>query len=138
MSSLKLAWSAFTGFFNPANILHPIKGAVNNMIEYLLDIVNSALGRIDPANRAKIAAAYNTISHVLATLTVLKWLVPTKWQNSYNVTLHAVEIAIDALEDLRIEAKELTAVKDAFNAAVQTWRGADVPDTDVDFGTIKD
>lgn len=125
ISKIKIAWKYLTGGM----------GAV---ADYLLDIVNSALAKIDPANRAKIAAAYNTINHVLATLTVLQWLCPTKWQNAYNVTLAAVEAVVDALEDMKIEPAELTKVKDTFAAAVTAWRSGDVPDTDVDFKHIED
>ena len=66
-------------------------------------------------------------------MTSLAWLVPTKWQSAYKATLGAVADAADALADFKIEAAELTKVKDAFNAAVLAWRGGDVPDTDVDF-----
>ena len=103
------------------------------VVDYLLDIVNQALAAIDPDKRAKIAAAYNTLCKVLATLTALAWLVPTRWQSAYRMTIAAVSDAADALADFKIEATELTKVRDAFNAAVIAWRGCDVPDTDVDF-----
>ena len=108
-------------------------GGMEAVVDYLLDIVNQALAAIDPDKRAKIAAAYNTLCKVLATMTSLAWLVPTKWQSAYKATLLAVADAADALADFKIEAGELTKVKDAFNAAVLAWRGGDVPDTDVDF-----
>lgn len=108
-------------------------GGMEAVVDYLLDIVNQALAAIDPAKRAKIAAAYNTLCKVLATLTALAWLVPTKWQSAYRMTISAVSDAADALADFKIEAAELTKVKDAFNAAVLSWRGGDIPDTDVDF-----
>ena len=112
-------------------------GGMEAVVEYLLGIVNSALAAIDQDRRAKIAAAYNTVKRVLATLEALQWLCPTKWQSAYSATVGAVEAVVAALEDMKIEAAELTKVKDAFNAAVQTWRGTDVPDTDVDFASIK-
>lgn len=108
-------------------------GGIEAVVDYLLDIVNQALAAIDPDKRVKIAAAYNTLCKVLATMTSLAWLVPTKWQSAYKATLSAVADAADALADFKIEAAELTKVKDAFNAAVLAWRGGDVPDTDVDF-----
>ena len=108
-------------------------GGMEAVVDYLLDIVNQALAAIVPDKRAKIAAAYNTLCKVLATMTSLAWLVPTKWQSAYKATLGAVADAADALADFKIEAAELTKVKDAFNAAVLAWRGGDVPDTDVDF-----
>lgn len=108
-------------------------GGMEAVVDYLLDIVNQALAAIDPTKRKKIAAAYNTLCKVLATMTSLAWLVPTKWQSAYKATLGAVADAADALADFKIEAAELTKVRDAFNAAVLAWRGGDVPDTDVDF-----
>lgn len=108
-------------------------GGMEAVVDYLLDIVNQALAAIDPTKRKKIAAAYNTLCKVLATMTSLAWLVPTKWQSAYKATLGAVADAADALADFKIEAAELTKVRDAFNAAVIAWRGGDVPDTDVDF-----
>lgn len=113
-------------------------GGMDAVVEYLLDIVNNALAAIDPAKRAKIAAAYNTICKVLATMNSLAWLVPTKWQSAYRMTIAAVENTADALSDFKIEADELTKVKDAFNAAVLAWRSGDVPDTDVDFDDCAD
>lgn len=112
-------------------------GGMDAVVDYLLDIVNQALAAIDPTKRKKIAAAYNTLCKVLATMTSLAWLVPTKWQSAYKATLGAVADAADALSDFKIEAAELTKVRDAFNAAVIAWRGGDVPDTDVDFETLK-
>ena len=113
-------------------------GGMESVVDYLLDIANAALAAIDPDKRAKVAAAYNTLSRILATMISLAWLVPTKWQSAYKATLGAVADAADALEDFKIEAAELTKVKDAFNAAVIAWRAGDVPDTDVDFSTIKE
>ena len=113
-----------------------IFGGMESVVDYLLDIANAALAAIDPDKRAKIAAAYNTISRVSATLLALKWLCPTKWQSAYEMTILAVSDVGAALEDFKIEQSELTKVRDAFNAAVLAWRGVDVPDTDVDFSTI--
>ena len=113
-------------------------GGMEAVVDYLLDIVNQALAAIDPDKRAKIAAAYNTLCKVLATMTSLAWLVPTKWQSAYKATLSAVADAADALADFKIEAAELTKVRDAFNAAVTAWSGGDVPDTDVDFDCVED
>lgn len=111
-------------------------GGMESVVDYMLDIANQALAAIDPDKRAKIAAAYNTILNVLATMNSLAWLVPTRWQSAYRMTIAAVADTADALADFKIGAAELTKVKDAFNAAVTAWRGGDVPDTDVDFSTI--
>ncbi len=108
-------------------------GGMESVVDYLLDIANAALAAIDPDKRAKVAAAYNTLSRILATMNSLAWLVPTRWQSAYRMTIAAVSDAADALADFKIEDAELTKVKDAFNAAVLAWRGGDVPDTDVDF-----
>ena len=112
-------------------------GGMESVVDYLLDIANAALAAIDPDKRAKVAAAYNTILNVLATLNALAWLCPARWQSAYRNTIGAVEAVANALMDFTIEPAELTKVKDAFNAAVTAWRGGDVPDTDVDFETLK-
>lgn len=108
-------------------------GGMESVVDYLLGVANAALAAIDPTKRAKIAAAYNTLCKVLATMTALAWLVPTRWQSAYKATIAAVSDAADAIADFKIEAAELTKVRDAFNAAVIAWRCGDVPDTDVDF-----
>ena len=113
-------------------------GGMESVVDYLLDIANAALAAIDPDRRAKVAAAYNTLCRILATMNSLAWLVPTRWQSAYRMTIAAVSNAADALADLKIDTAELTKVKDAFNAVVIAWRGGDVPDTDVDFSTIKE
>jgi hypothetical protein len=138
ISKFKMGLTALCGFLNPANILHPLESAAINVVEYLIDVANKALAAIDPSKRTTIAAAYNTILKILATLKTLEWLVPTKWQSAYRNTIGAVEAVANALMDFTIEPVELTNVKDAFNAAVIAWRGCDVPDTDVDFSTIKE
>lgn len=112
-------------------------GGMESVVEYLLDIANAALAAIDPDKRAKVAATYNTLCRVLATMNSLAWLVPTRWQSAYRMTIAAVSNAADALADFKIDAAELTKVKDAFSAAVTAWRASDVPDTDVDFETLK-
>ena len=137
ISKFKMGLTALCGFLNPANILHPLESASINVVEYLIDVVNVALAAIDPSKRTTIAAAYNTTLKILATLKTLEWLVPTKWQSAYGLLLQAVMIATHSLADFKIEYSELTNVKDAFNAAVAAWRGGDVPDTDVDFETLK-
>lgn len=113
-------------------------GGMESVVEYLLDIANAALAAIDPDKRAKVAAAYNTLCRILATMTALAWLVPTKWQSAYRMTIAAVSDAADALADFKIEAAELTKVRFSLRAAVIAWRAGDVPDTDVDFSTIKE
>lgn len=125
ISKLKIGWKL-------------LFGGMDAVVEYLLGIVNQALAAIDPAKRAKIAAAYNTITRVLATLNALAWLIPTKWQSAYRMTISAVANTADALSDFKIEESELTKVKDAFNAAVMAWRSDDVPDTDCDFACVED
>lgn len=136
ISKFKMGLTAFLGFVNPLNLLHPLESAVTNVVEYLVDVANAALAVIDPDKRATIAAAYNTFLKVAATLRTLAWLLPTRWQSAYSLTLQAVTDTADALADFKIEQSELTKVRDAFNAAVLAWRGVDVPDTDVDFSTI--
>ena len=138
ISKFKLGLTALWGFINPLNILHPLESAADNVISYLLDIANAALAAIDPDKRAKIAAAYNTILNVLATLNALAWLCPARWQSAYRNIIGAVEAVANALMDFTIEPAELTNVKDAFNAALITWRAGDVPDTDVDFDCVED
>lgn len=113
-------------------------GGMESVVDYLLDIANAALAAIDPDKRAKVAAAYNTISRVASTLLAFKWLCPTKWQSAYEMTIMAVSDTASALEDFKIETAELTKVKDAFSAAVTAWRGGDVSDTDVDFDCVED
>lgn len=115
-----------------------IFGGIESVVDYLLEIVNNALAAIDPDKRAKVAAAFNTTKRVLATLSALQWLCPTKWQSAYSVTVDSVEAVVDSLEDMEITEADLTCIKDAFNAAVAAWRTDDVPDTDVDFSSIED
>lgn len=112
-------------------------GGIDSVVEYLLGIVNAALAKIDPYNRAKVAAAFNTAQKVLSTLSAFQWLCPTKWQSAYSVTIQSVKAVVDVLADMEITADDLSRIKDAFNAAVTAWRTGDVPDTDVDFDTLK-
>lgn len=110
----------------------------DSFAQYTCDVVTSSLERVSTSNRAKIAAAFNTISKVLAIMGAFAWLCPTRWQSAYQMLIVAVSNTADALKDFKIELAELTKVKDYFNAAVAAWNTPDIPDTDVDFKGAKE
>ena len=112
ISKLKIVWKYLTG-------------GVGAVADYLLALLNACLSNLDPADKAKVQAVLNVADRVLATLTALKWLCPTKWQTAYAATMAAVLAVVTALEDLNIDKGELDAVRDAFAKAVESWSGPD-------------
>lgn len=102
-----------------------IFGGIGSVVDYLLDLLNTALAKIDPSKKEQIQAVLNLASRVLATLEALKWLCPTKWQTAYELTIKAVSDVVDALKDLQITKEELEKIEADFEAAVKAWKGED-------------
>lgn len=102
-----------------------IFGGVSGVVEYLLGVLNAALAGMTEANRQRVQGALNLAQKVLATLTALKWLCPTKWQTAYKSTVDAVADAVAALEDLEITADEVSIVADRIRAALAAWNAPD-------------
>lgn len=100
-------------------------GGMGSVVDYLLDVLNAALAKIDPENRAKVQAALNIAEKVLATLIALKWLCPTKWQTAYSETVEAVSVVVESLDDLNLTADELKKIQAEFAEAVAAWKGPD-------------
>ena len=112
ISTLKIAWKYLTG-------------GIDSVAGYLLGIMNNALGSISAGNKAKIQAVLNVCEKVLATLTALKWLCPTKWQTAYSATMMVICDIVDSLRDLNISDGELTIIRDKFTAAWKAWESDD-------------
>ena len=112
ISKIKIAWKYLTG-------------GMGSVVDYLLDVLNDALKRIDPANKAKIQAVLNVAERVLSALQSLQWLCPTKWQTAYRTTVAAVISVTIALSDLTITQTELEAMQKAFDEAVKAWKAPD-------------
>ena len=66
VSKLKIVWKYLTG-------------GMGSVADYLLDILNTALSKIDGSSKIKLQAVLNTAEHVLSVLVALEWLCPTKW-----------------------------------------------------------
>ena len=119
ISGIKLVWKTVIGFLNPFG------NAVSSVASYLLDVLNSALAKIDPKRKDNIQAALNIANRVLSVLVALKWLCPTKWQTAYAATIAAVTVVVNALQDLQLTTEELANIRNDFNAAVIAWKGDD-------------
>ena len=106
-------------------------GGVGAVADYLLDMLNRSLAFIDADSKAKIQSVLNIAKRVLSTLEAFGWLCPTKWQTAYGKSCDAVEAVIDCLSDLNVTAQEISAIREAFEAAVKEWKSPD-DDTCVD------
>lgn len=100
-------------------------GGTSSVVEYVLGVLNKALSSIGEASKEKVQACLNTAIRVLAVLTAIKWLVPTKWQTAYGNTIFAVQGVVDSLSDLEITKDELTTVADRCKAALDAWKSPD-------------
>ena len=112
ISKIKVVWKLITG-------------GVGSVVDYLLDLLNAALAKIDPAQKAKIQAVLNLAKQVLSFLNLLQPLCPQKWQTAYAKTIEAVETLIDVLSDFNITSEELEKIKKEFEAAIKAWKGED-------------
>lgn len=114
ISKIKIAWKW-------------IVGGVGDVVDYLLDIVNSAFAKIDPNRRETISAAINTAMKCMGVLDAIAWLVPTKWQRAYRHTIEALECTIVILDDFTVAPEELWAAKAKYEFAVKSWKEPDDP-----------
>ena len=114
ISKLKLVWKYITE-------------GIGGVADYLLDLLNSALASIDPANKTKVQACLNVATAVLSALIALQFLCPVKWQTAYKETVEAVAVVVASLEDLAVTVEELAKVQKEFNEAVCAWKGPDDP-----------
>lgn len=112
ISKLKIVWKWLTG-------------GIGSVADYLLDVLNDALAKVDGNNRQKVQAALNIANRVLSTLMAIQWLCPTKWQTAYSSTLIAVGDVVGALQDLKVEMHELEKLRDRFAIAVEAWKSPD-------------
>ena len=53
-------------------------GGTSSVVEYVLGVLNKALSSIGETSKEKVQACLNTAIRVLAVLTAIKWLAPTK------------------------------------------------------------
>jgi hypothetical protein len=119
ISKIKMVWKFLFG------------GGVSGVVEYLLELLKTGLSSLSDTTKEKIQGALNFAKKILATLTALKWLVPTKWQTAYDKTLAAVEEIVDSLSDLEVTSEELDAIVNKIVDAVKYWK-ADDDETCVD------
>ena len=114
ISYVKIAWNYLTG-------------GAGKVADYLLDLVNNALSKIDPNRKETVSAAINTAMKCMGVLDAIAWLVPTKWQRAYRHTLDALECTITILDDFTITPEELWAAKAKYEFAVKSWKEPDDP-----------
>lgn len=119
ISKFKLGWTAFCGFINPFGSM------VGNIVDYLLDVLNSALANLSDATKEKIESVLATAKSVMDILLKLQFLVPTHWQYAYRETIEAVDEVIYSLEDIKLTAEELAKIRKEFDDAVRAWKEDD-------------
>lgn len=112
VSKFKLAWKYLSGGFG-------------SVADYLLDILNNAIGNLDAKHKDNIQAVLNFSMKIHALMESLKWLCPTKWQYAYKSTLDAVKETVTSLSDFSISNDELTLVYGKFFTAVDAWKSSD-------------
>lgn len=106
-------------------VIKYIFGGTSAVVEYVLGVLNKALSSISEESKGKVQGVLNTAIRVLAVLTAIKWLVPTKWQTAFGNTIFAVQGVVDSLSDLAITKDELAIVADKCKAALDAWRTPD-------------
>jgi hypothetical protein len=112
VSKLTLAWKYITSGFG-------------GVADYLIDILNNALGNLDARYKDNIQAVLNFALKIHALMESLKWLCPTKWQTAYKATLDAVKETVNALSDFSVTNDEIKFVYGKFMTAVDSWKSDD-------------
>ena len=109
ISKLKLAWKFITG-------------GREGVLDYALDCANTFTDRLADAKKEDIKSYLATARNILDTLNSLSWLCPSKWRQSYALTLSAFADLVAALDDLKLTPEEFTAVRNSFRIAYAAWR----------------
>lgn len=122
---LKLTWKAIAGFLNPFST------AFENVVDYVLDLLNGTVQKLDPKNKEKIQSALNIAMKVSNVLKMFAGLCPVKWQTAYSKTLEATDTLITSLEDLALTQGEIKGIISEFDEAVEAWKSPD-DDTCID------
>lgn len=112
ISKLTLAWKYLCGGFG-------------SVADYLLGILNNALGNLNAKHKDNVQAVLNFAMKIHSLMEALKWLCPTKWQTAYKATLDAVKETVTALSDFSITNDELTLVYGKYITAVDAWKSPD-------------
>ena len=97
-------------------------GGVGGVVDYLLDILNSALGQLSEETKGNIIHALKIAENVLAWLMRVSVLVPKKRQSAYVVTIDAVQNVVISLHDLELTREEIVIIRDKFNTVVLEWK----------------
>lgn len=114
VSYVKIAWYCITR-------------RVGEAADYVLDLANAALARIDPKRKETISAAINTAMKCMGVLEAISWLIPTKWQRAYRHTIEALDCTVMILDDFSITDRELKAARDKYALALKSWKDPDDP-----------
>ena len=109
ISKIKLAWKLITG-------------GREGILDYGLDVANTFADRLADAKKEDIKYYLATACNILATLSSLSWLCPSKWRQAYAFTLSAFADLVEALDDLKVTPDELTAVCNSFKLSYAEWR----------------
>lgn len=102
-----------------------IFGGVDSVVDYLLDVLNKALEKIDPEKKETVQAVLNIALKVSNTLQKIAWAVPTKWQTAYRDTCDVLETFCTVLMDIKVSRDELDAVINSVKKAIEAWKSAD-------------
>jgi len=106
ISKFKALWSLMTG-------------GIAGLIKYILEVINEALKKLDPAKIAQVADVVKNVSNALVALVPL---LPAKYQDAAKVTIEAINKLSDALKDGNVTEQELNDEIDAIKAAIDAWK----------------
>ena len=97
-------------------------GGKEAVLDYVIDVANNLVAKISDAKQDEIKGYLASAKSVLAKMSDLTWLCPQKWLAAYGATLSAFGDLVEALEDLKVTAEEITEVVTAFQSAYDAWR----------------
>lgn len=100
-------------------------GGMGSVVDYLLDILNQALSKVDPKRKEQVHGVLNIAEKVFAILRAFQWLCPTKWQSAYAKTISAVEVITFVMDDFVLTDEEFVQVKTRFTDAIAAWKSDD-------------
>lgn len=113
ISKFKIVWSFLFG------------GGVSGVADYLLGVLKNVLNGLNEASKEKLQYAFNVTKKILEILKVIAFLVPTKWQAAYALTLAALCNFIERIEDLDVTTEELMLMVSDVNDAIEKWQSPD-------------
>ncbi len=97
-------------------------GGKEGVLDYLLDLANSAVAALSDANKEKAKAVVAFLDKLIPLMDKLLSWCPQKWRRQFLAVTMCLAAVANAAEDLQVTKEELAEIADKFRLAYAEWR----------------